>query len=119
MWHFAYGSTMGSATLRGRRGIAVGRAVAARVPGWRVVSTSRRCSRLARRAIHSRMLVATVGLALVVPNVVAALALAVLLIALELQVRWVEEPYLARAHGPSCRAYAARTGRFVPGCGRL
>lgn len=65
------------------------------------------------------MLVATVGLALVVPNVVAALALAVLLIALELQVRWVEEPYLARAHGPSCRAYAARTGRFVPGCGRL
>ena len=54
-------------------------------------------------------------LALVVPNVVAALALAVLLIALELQVRWVEEPYLARAHGPSYRAYAARTGRFVPG----
>jgi hypothetical protein len=37
MWYFAYGSTMGSATLRGRRGIAVGRAVAARVPGWRVV----------------------------------------------------------------------------------
>ena len=38
---------------------------------------------------------------------------------IELHVRAVEEPYLARAHGPSYRAYAARTARFVPGCGRL
>ena len=37
------------------------------------------------------MLVATVGLALVVPNVVSALALAVLLIALELQVVDVDQ----------------------------
>jgi gamma-glutamylcyclotransferase len=37
MWYFAYGSNMQSDTLRGRRGVVFARAVAARVPGWRVV----------------------------------------------------------------------------------
>lgn len=37
MWYFAYGSNMQSDTLRGRRGIMAARAVAVRVPGWRVV----------------------------------------------------------------------------------
>lgn len=37
MWYFAYGSNMHSDTLRGRRGVAYRRAVAVRVPGWRVV----------------------------------------------------------------------------------
>jgi hypothetical protein len=37
VWYFAYGSNMQSATLRGRRGVAYTRAVAARVPGWRLV----------------------------------------------------------------------------------
>lgn len=37
IWYFAYGSNMQSATLRGRRGIEYQRAVAARVPGWRLV----------------------------------------------------------------------------------
>lgn len=36
-----------------------------------------------------------------------------------MQVRLVEEPYLLRAHGHDHRAYAARTGRFLPGVGRL
>ena len=36
-WYFAYGSNMQPATLRGRRGVAWTRAVAARVRGWRVV----------------------------------------------------------------------------------
>jgi protein-S-isoprenylcysteine O-methyltransferase Ste14 len=75
--------------------------------------------RWVRNPIYSSMLVATVGLALLVPNVVTVLALLALLVALELQVRWVEEPYLTRAHGPSYRKYAARTGRFVPRLGRL
>jgi protein-S-isoprenylcysteine O-methyltransferase Ste14 len=38
---------------------------------------------------------------------------------LEIQVRLVEEPYLIRVHGDAYRTYAARTGRFVPGVGRL
>lgn len=37
VWYFAYGSNMQSATLRGRRGIDYRRALAARVPGWRLV----------------------------------------------------------------------------------
>jgi hypothetical protein len=37
VWYFAYGSNMQSATLRGRRGVAYTRALAARVPGWRLV----------------------------------------------------------------------------------
>jgi hypothetical protein len=37
MWYFAYGSNMQRATLRGRRGVTARRALAVRVPGWRVV----------------------------------------------------------------------------------
>jgi cation transport regulator ChaC len=37
LWYFAYGSNMESSTFRGRRGITWRRAVAARVPGWRLV----------------------------------------------------------------------------------
>src|SRR5262249_2700141 len=37
MWYFAYGSNMQSETLCGRRGVPFSRAVAVRVPGWRVV----------------------------------------------------------------------------------
>ncbi len=75
--------------------------------------------RWVRNPIFSSMVLATAGLALLVPNVASALTLATLLVALELQVRAVEEPYLTRTHGDSYRRYAARTGRFVPGLGRL
>jgi len=75
--------------------------------------------RWVRNPIYSSMLLAALGLALAAPNVLSALALVVLLVALELQVRFVEEPYLTRAHGTSYRDYASRTGRFVPGWGRL
>jgi gamma-glutamylcyclotransferase len=37
IWYFAYGSNMQSATFCGRRRIECMRAVAARVPGWRIV----------------------------------------------------------------------------------
>ncbi len=37
VWYFAYGSNMQAATLRGRRGVEPLRALAARVPGWRLV----------------------------------------------------------------------------------
>ena len=71
-----------------------------------------------RNPIFSAMLAATLGLFLLVPNWIAALALAALVLGLELQVRCVEEPYLLRTHGEDYRRYAARTGRFVPGVGR-
>lgn len=37
----------------------------------------------------------------------------------QIQVRRVEEPYLARVHGVAYETYAGRTGRFLPGIGRL
>jgi protein-S-isoprenylcysteine O-methyltransferase Ste14 len=46
-------------------------------------------------------------------------ALLALVGALELQVRRVEEPHLLRVHAATYRDYAARTGRFLPGIGRL
>ena len=73
---------------------------------------------LVRNPIFAAMLPTSVGLALLVPNVVALAGLAALWLALEIQVRLVEEPYLLRTHGDSYRQYAARVGRFVPGLGR-
>ena len=72
---------------------------------------------LVRNPIFAGMLPASLGLALMVPNVVALAGLVALLVALELQVRVVEEPYLLRAHGDRYAEYAARVGRFVPGPG--
>ncbi len=73
---------------------------------------------LVRNPIFSAMVPAFLGLALLVPNAAVA-GVAALVSALELQVRFVEEPYLLRAHGARYREYASRVGRFVPGVGRL
>jgi protein-S-isoprenylcysteine O-methyltransferase Ste14 len=65
------------------------------------------------------MLLGSFGLVLVVPNVWAIAGLVALVVAVELQVRRIEEPYLLGTHGDRYRAYARRVGRFVPGVGRL
>lgn len=72
-----------------------------------------------RNPIFSGMIPVAVGLALLVPNVIALLAVVALIAALEIQTRLVEEPYLLRAHGEAYRSYAARAGRFFPLVGRL
>jgi protein-S-isoprenylcysteine O-methyltransferase Ste14 len=74
---------------------------------------------LARNPIFAAMLPTSLGLALMVPSWVAFLGVVALFLALELQVRIVEEPYLRRVHGRAYEAYASRVGRFVPGVGRL
>ncbi|MFM9139530.1 MAG: methyltransferase family protein [Solirubrobacterales bacterium] len=74
---------------------------------------------LVRNPIFSAMVVVTCGLVMMVPSVVAFGGLAALVIALELQVRVVEEPYLLRTQGEAYASYAARVGRFVPGVGRI
>ena len=53
------------------------------------------------------------------PTWISAAALVALVAAVELQVRAVEEPYLLHQHGSDYVDYAARTGRFVPGVGRI
>ena len=75
--------------------------------------------RLVRNPVFSGSAITVLGLALVVPNVLSLLMLVAFVAGLEIQVRLVEEPYLLRVHGDAYRAYAARTGRFVPGIGRL
>ncbi len=72
-----------------------------------------------RKPIFTAMVTAQAGIVLVVPTWVSAAALAALVAAVELQVRSAEEPHLLRVHGAAYVDYAARTGRFVPGIGRL
>ena len=72
-----------------------------------------------RNPIFTAMLVAAVGFALMVGNWVAVVGLVALVAALEVQVRAVEEPYLARTHGDAYADYATDAGRFLPGVGRL
>jgi protein-S-isoprenylcysteine O-methyltransferase Ste14 len=72
-----------------------------------------------RNPIFTWMTVASAGLVLLAPNPLALASFVALLIALEVQVRAVEEPYLLETHGDAYRRYAAATGRFVPGVGRL
>jgi protein-S-isoprenylcysteine O-methyltransferase Ste14 len=65
------------------------------------------------------MLVFEFGIALLATNLVTTTGLLLLLSALELQVRHVEEPYLLAKHGAHYRDYTARVGRFVPGVGLI
>ncbi len=72
-----------------------------------------------RNPFFTALVVASLGLALLVPSLVSTLALAALVAAIELQVRFVEEPHLRAQHGDAYARYVARAGRFVPGVGRL
>ena len=75
--------------------------------------------RWVRNPIYTAMTIATVGLALLAPNPLSCVALVALIVALEIQVRLVEEPYLSRIHGERYRRWAAQTGRFLPMIGRM
>ena len=70
-----------------------------------------------RNPIFTAMVVASVGLALLVPNWWSVAAVVVLVVGLEIQVRMVEEPYLSSRHGAAYEQYRSATGRFVPGLG--
>jgi len=71
-----------------------------------------------RNPIFSCMLVTAGGFMLFLPNSLSVASLVCLLAAVELQVRFVEEPYLLRVHGQRYRDYMARVGRFIPSIGR-
>jgi|CXWL01.1.fsa_nt_gi protein-S-isoprenylcysteine O-methyltransferase Ste14 len=96
-------------------------------PSWRIgVAANERTELVTtgafaavRNPIFSAMLLVSAGLALAVPTPLALVLPPLLLVALELQVRLVEEPYLIGTHGERYRDWASRTGRFVPWIGRL
>jgi protein-S-isoprenylcysteine O-methyltransferase Ste14 len=70
--------------------------------------------RFVRNPIFSFMILASFAFFLQLPNLAMALGAAALFLGVELQVRFVEEPYLEKTHGDAYRAYLARTGRFLP-----
>ncbi|MFN8228669.1 MAG: isoprenylcysteine carboxylmethyltransferase family protein [Mycobacterium sp.] len=70
-----------------------------------------------RNPIFTAMLTFGLGITLVTPNVVALAGFVLLLATIEMQVRMVEEPYLAAVHQDSYRSYTQEVGRFVPGLG--
>ncbi len=72
---------------------------------------------LVRNPIFTAMLVFGFGIALVTPNIVAIVGCALLVLTIEVQVRVVEEPYLASKHGDTYRDYLASVGRFLPRVG--
>jgi len=94
---------------------------------WRIgVDASERTSLVTRglyqwvrNPIFSFMILSVLGLAMLVPSLLSAFALACTVMGIELQVRAVEEPHLLRAHGTPYESYCRRTGRFVPGLGKL
>jgi protein-S-isoprenylcysteine O-methyltransferase Ste14 len=94
---------------------------------WRVGVDSSECTdlvtgglfALVRNPIFSGLGVFAIGYALLVPNACSVVALLLGLAGVELQVRYVEEPFLLRVHGDAYRSYARRVGRFVPFVGRL
>jgi protein-S-isoprenylcysteine O-methyltransferase Ste14 len=74
---------------------------------------------IARNPIFTAMSLTSLGLAMMVPNVVSVAAMVVLIVSIQMQVRAVEEPYLIRTHGRSYTDYAARVGRFLPCLGAI
>ena len=71
-----------------------------------------------RNPIFTAMLIFGAGIALMAPNPLAIIGFVLLLTSIELQVRFVEEPYLHRTHSERYRDYVSRVGRFVPRIGR-
>lgn len=70
-----------------------------------------------RNPIFSAMLVFAAGMVLVAPNPLALAGFVLLVAAVQLQVRVVEEPYLGTVHGQRYREYTGTAGRFVPRVG--
>lgn len=72
-----------------------------------------------RNPIFAAMIPSFMGIALLAPNAVTIVGATLLMVALELQTRLVEEPYLSAVHGEQYAVYATRVGRFLPRIGRL
>ncbi|MFT5201707.1 MAG: protein-S-isoprenylcysteine O-methyltransferase Ste14 [Candidatus Aldehydirespiratoraceae bacterium] len=73
---------------------------------------------IVRNPIFSALMLAGFGFALMVPNPLSITAFVLLVASVELQVRFVEEPYLRQVQGAAYGKYTAAVGRFVPGLGR-
>lgn len=75
--------------------------------------------RLVRNPIFTALLMIQAGTAAMALTWLSLTGALLMLAACQIQVRAVEEPYLLRSHPGAYPRYAALTGRFVPGIGRL
>jgi protein-S-isoprenylcysteine O-methyltransferase Ste14 len=75
--------------------------------------------RLVRNPTYTSLLANGVAIALLVPTALAAGAVLVCLVALQIQTRLVEEPHLEQLHSRAYHDYGARVGRFLPLVGRF
>ena len=73
--------------------------------------------RIVRNPIYCFVFVSLLALVAAVPSFVSISAAAMVVTGIDLWVRRVEEPFLVAQHGDAYRAYAAKTGRFLPGIG--
>jgi protein-S-isoprenylcysteine O-methyltransferase Ste14 len=113
--------------LVGGAGIAVFLAQLGMGESWRIGVSEEERTKLVtggwfsfiRNPIYTAMIVGWFGFALMVPTWLGFAAPIVLALGLELQVRFIEEPYLRRTHRDEYGRYASQVGRFVPGVGRL
>jgi len=87
-------------------------------PGERTALVTHGIFSVVRNPIFSGVIVSAVGAAMLVPRPVMAMAVVASIVGIEIQVRKVEEPYLATTHGAAYVDYASRVGRFVPGVGK-
>lgn len=70
--------------------------------------------RWVRNPIFVAMILTQTGIVVLVPTVVAIAGLALVVAAIQIQVRLVEEPYLRAMHGAAYERYQREVGRFIP-----
>lgn len=69
---------------------------------------------LIRNPIYSGVMLFGVGLLFLLPNIYMLLSILIGYLSIELHVRYVEEPYLLRLHGPEFENYMNKTDRYLP-----
>ena len=74
--------------------------------------------RFVRNPIYTAMIVFFAAVLVVLPNVATAVSFVATILAIELVVRGVEEPFLRERHGAAYADWCAQAGRFLPGIGR-
>lgn len=67
-----------------------------------------------RNPIYSGVILFGFGLLVLIPHTYMLLSLFIGYLSIELQVRYVEEPYLKRLHGTAYENYAKKVNRYFP-----
>jgi protein-S-isoprenylcysteine O-methyltransferase Ste14 len=75
--------------------------------------------RIVRNPVYVGMFLTSLGISLLAPTILIVPTLVICALSFQVQTRAVEEPFLRRRHADAYLRYADRTGRFLPGLGRL